>query len=115
MKPILFLLKPDFEDRKVSSDQLFYCPDSAMVEGILFYYPQLRDCLEIKHVSFERPRTPIVELLGESNQLCPVLVVSDKTPGTDQFQQFNDLLFTNDKFEIATFLSKTFAVGTWHP
>jgi hypothetical protein len=115
MKPKLFLLKPDFQDTKVSIDQSFYCPHSAMVEGILMYYPQLKDCIDIKYVSFERPRNPIIELLGENNQLCPVLILPDKTSNTDKFQQFNNLLFTNDKFEIATFLSKTYNIGTWHP
>jgi hypothetical protein len=115
MKPKLFLLRPDFRDPKVSTNQLFYCPHSAMVEGILMYYPQLKEYIDVEYVTFERPRKPIVELLGENNQLCPVLILSDNTPNTGKFNTFNKLLFTNDKFEIASYFSKTYNCGTWHP
>jgi hypothetical protein len=115
MKPILFLLKPDFVDPKVQDGQLFYCPHSAMVEGILNYYPQLKDLLDTRYVSFQRPRVPIIELLGENNQLCPVLIVDGKTTDADHFMKFKDFLFTNDKMVISTFFSVKFGVGTWHP
>jgi len=86
MKPKLFLLEPDFEDKAVSMDRLFYCPDSALVEGILSYYPQLKDSIDIRYLSFGKPREQLVELLGEQNQLCPVLIVSETTPNTDTFK-----------------------------
>jgi hypothetical protein len=115
MKPKLFLLRPNFRDQKVSKSQLFYCPHSAMVEGVLMYYPQLKDQIDVEYVSFERPRTSVIELLGEKNQLCPVLILPSNTPNTEKFNEFNNLLFTNDKFEIASYFGKTYNCGTWHP
>ncbi|WP_341835730.1 DUF3088 family protein [Chitinophaga pollutisoli] len=53
----LFLLKPDFPDEKLSlPGQTYYCPACAWIEGILHYYPFLRDRMEVIHVDFPRPR-----------------------------------------------------------
>ena len=73
---ILFLLNPNFNDKRLTPlKQAYYCPHCAMIEGILHYYPELRDSVEIVYVDFPRPRNAIIELLGEENQGCPVLLI----------------------------------------
>lgn len=114
MKPKLFLLRANFRNQKVSKSQLFYYPHIAMIEGILMYYPKFKDQIDVEYVSFERPRTSVIELLCENKQLCPVLILPSNTPNIENSNVFNNLLFTNDKFEIASYFSKTYNGGTWH-
>lgn len=73
----LFLLKPDFKDLKRGDDLSYFCPDCAIIEGLLSYYPRLRTELEVHYVDFIRPRQALIELLGEENQSCPVLILDN--------------------------------------
>ncbi len=72
----LFLLKPNFTDgTKVS----YYCPSCATLEGVLSFYPQLRDVLDVQYLDFPRPRQAVITAIGAANQGLPVLVIaSDK-------------------------------------
>ncbi len=104
MKPILFLLKADFVDALAGTvDAKYFCPDCAYVEGLLSYYPRLREELEINYVDFKRPRPAIIDLIGEANQSCPVLIIDAKTG-----------LFIDDKVEIARYLSEKHGIGLIH-
>jgi hypothetical protein len=73
-KHILFLLKPGF---KSENNAGYFCPDCAVVEGFLSYAPAVENQLDVRRVDFQRPRREIIELLGEANQGCPVLVLAD--------------------------------------
>lgn len=73
----LFLLKADFKDLNRGDDKRYFCPDCVMIEGLLSYYPRLANELEVNYVNFARPRPVLVDLLGEENQSCPVLVLED--------------------------------------
>jgi len=73
----LFLLKPDFQDVKLNADSKYFCPNCAVIEGILSYYPHLKNDIEVIRVDFQRPRPAIVDLIGEENQSCPVLIKED--------------------------------------
>lgn len=75
-KPILFLLTPNTHPAHAGG---WYCPDCAIVQGALDYYPQLNDALDIRHVAFPRPRSAIVELVGERFQDCPCLLLDPAT------------------------------------
>ena len=75
----LFLLKADFQDAARADGKRYFCPDCVMIEGLLSYYPRLLNELEVKYVNFARPRQVLVDLLGEENQSCPVLVLEDGT------------------------------------
>jgi hypothetical protein len=75
----LFLIKPDFQDLNRGDGKSYFCPDCAMIEGLLSFYPRLRSELEVNYVDFTRPRKVLVELVGEANQSCPVLVLDDGT------------------------------------
>jgi hypothetical protein len=72
MADILFLLRSNLDVRDTSGR---YCPDCALVEGVLAYHPALRQALDVRYVDFARPRQAIVDLVGESEQGCPMLLV----------------------------------------
>jgi len=47
MRDKLFLLKPDFHD---GTDQRYYCPHCAQLEGVLAFYPRLRKEIDMELV-----------------------------------------------------------------
>lgn len=97
----LFLLKADFQDFARADGKRYFCGDCALIEGLLSYYPRLTSELEVKYVNFARPRQILVDLLGEENQSCPVLVLEDGT-------------FINDTNEIIRHLNLYHKVGFQH-
>lgn len=97
----LFLLKPDFQDVNRNAETKYFCPPCALIEGVLSFYPRLRNELEITYVDFVRPRPAIIELIGEANQSCPVLVLEDGS-------------FLNDADEIIQHLTVNHQIGLPH-
>lgn len=97
----LFLLKPDFQDVNRNPESNYFCPNCAIIEGILSYYPQLKDDIEVTRVDFPRPRPAIVELIGEENQSCPVLVKEDGS-------------FINETKDIIRYLVDTYHIAKPH-
>ncbi len=97
----LFLLKADFEDKNRADGKLYFCPECSPIEGLLSYYPKLRNELEIHYLDFSRPRPILVELLGEENQSCPVLVLDNGS-------------FINDMNEITHYLTENYQIGHKH-
>ena len=115
MVPKLFLLKPSFADPKVGDGE-YFCPHSATVEGLLAYYPHLRERIDIRYVDFQRPRHAVIDEIGEEHQACPVLVLPDGWPpsGTDA-RHSNGRAFHVGASEIATFLASWAGTGMPHP
>lgn len=73
-KPILYLLAPGFED----NDRREYCPECAEMWGVLSYFPAIKEAMNIRYMPIDRPRVPMVEMLGEAHQNCPTLVLDAK-------------------------------------
>lgn len=73
MKDQLYLLRPGFMNASIGP---LYCNDSAPVEGMLSFFPELRQLLEVQYVEFARPRTLLVEALGPDHQSLPVLILA---------------------------------------
>ncbi|MBM3956062.1 MAG: DUF3088 family protein [Planctomycetota bacterium] len=73
-KPILFLLRAGFPDPS-HGPHGYYCPECAVVAGLLYYHPELTRALDVRQVDVARPRAEVVALVGEANQSCPVLVL----------------------------------------
>jgi hypothetical protein len=69
----LFLLRPGFFDGNRGP---LYCGDSVPVEGLLGFFPDLRNCIDVHYIDAPRPRKSVVDLIGPDNQSIPVLVLS---------------------------------------
>lgn len=65
----LYLLKPQFMDQGKGP---YFCPQLV---GLIAFYPALKRQLEVRWLDFPRPRPELVDLLGQENQSCPVLVL----------------------------------------
>ncbi len=106
----LFMLRPGFYD---GSRGPLYCGDSLGVEGLLSFFPSLRQKIEVHYVDAPRPRTDIVALIGPEHQSAPVLVLSpgQAPPGEIPVKTSGTLHFIDDPEAICAYLSATYAVG----
>ncbi|MDW7674924.1 MAG: DUF3088 domain-containing protein [Bacillota bacterium] len=114
MKDQLYLLKPGFFNQEKGP---FFCPGCAYVEGMLSFYPELRDKIEVHYLDFPRPRQVLVALIGADNQGAPKLVLGDSAEATPEdivVHTYNDKKFIADPREICKFLAAKFGVGTPH-
>ena len=110
----LYLLKPHFMDKGKGP---YFCPGCAQMVGLLEFYPALKKHLELRYLDFPRPRPELVELLGEANQSCPVLVLKDAPigcPASIPVQQANGHWFVEGANEISHYLAHTSGTGIPH-
>ena len=82
-KDQLYLMKPGFMNAGLGP---FYCGDSVSIEGLLGFFPELRDQLDITYIDFRRPRQAVVDAIGENNQSIPVLILSDDSPNLPEIE-----------------------------
>lgn len=105
MKDQLYLLRPGFF--KGTSGPC-YCPDSASVEGMLGFFPALRELVDIHYLEFPKPRDPLIKALGNGRQSLPVLIVAAdraaKCPGVAA-RNANSRYYIDDQREIRLYLS----------
>ncbi len=107
----LFLLKPGFTDGSGGS---FYCPACAEVGGLLSYYPELLEKLEVSYIDFPRPRPEIVAEIGEANQDAPVLILDGKPEGRTtgyRIREYQDRFFVSGPRDIGNYLADRFGVA----
>ena len=104
MKPILFVLKMPFEDNNVvgSDNATWFCSHCALIEGALAVNPQWNDQIEVRRISFPRPRTELIDILGEENQWLPILILGKENTLTDPI-------------EITNYLAKNYGGAAPHP
>lgn len=118
MADVLFLLKPGFADEKAGSGG-FYCPPCATVTGLLSYYPELREGLEVKSIAFPRPRSEVVELLGGPDHPgCPVLVLDDASTvpsGVTVHTAKTGKRYLDGPTDIGNYLAAKHGVSRPHP
>jgi hypothetical protein len=108
MKDKLFIMKPGFVNAGLGP---YYCGDSVSVEGLLGFFPHLRDEVDVVYIDFPRPRSAIVDLIGEDNQSVPVLVIApSQEPSDEKLQTANGLSFISDERAIRDYLSTKFAL-----
>lgn len=110
----LFLLKPNFLD---GGKGPFFCPGCAQMLGLLEFYPKLKQSLSVRYVDFPRPRSELVDLLGEANQSCPVLVlnaVPRGLPSKIKVQKANNFAFVEGADESAEYLAHVHKIGIPH-
>lgn len=74
----LFLIQPGFADPK-HPGRAFVCP-YCKVEGLLAAFPDLASRLDVERVPFARPRSKVIDALGERHQSLPVLIIGSDPP-----------------------------------
>jgi hypothetical protein len=110
MKDQLYLLRPGFMNAGMGP---LYCSDSAPVEGVLSFFPRLRDLIDVHYLEFPRPRAPLVKALGEQNQSLPVLIIAKdhkvKDPELEPSHANGAQFFAHEK-QIRQYLSTQYGL-----
>ena len=118
MADVLFLLTPGFADANAGTTT-YHCPPCATVSGLLGYYPQLREKVEVKEVGFPRPRAEVADLLGGPDHPgCPVLVLDDASPVPDGVTVHTSLTgkrYLDGPTDIGNYLAARHGVSAPHP
>lgn len=114
MNDRLFLLNAPFHDPAYPG-QVFYCEHCLLMEGLLAGWPALASRLDVQRIDWPRPRPELTRLLGEENQSCPVLILSDEGAGCDGVQRSGGVCFINDKDAILQALAHRHGVPFPHP
>lgn len=115
-KDQLFVIQPDFA--APGSSQRFVCPGCSEILGLFQYYPNLQSKVDVRFVTFQRPRPEIVDLIGADNQDAPVIVLgnaSAKPSATAKVHSSNGHRFINDAREIASYLADSYGIGFPYP
>jgi hypothetical protein len=112
----LFLLKRDFMD---GARGPFYCPDCATLEGLLSFYPKLRDAMDVQYVDFPRPRAPVIAVVGPDNQGLPTLVIApgpaaDKALAGLDVREAQGKRFLQSTGDIGRYLARRHGIGEPH-
>jgi hypothetical protein len=97
-------MKPNFVNAGLGP---FYCGDSVSVEGFLGFFPELREKVDVTYIEFPRPRQAIIDLIGETQQAVPVLVLNNASPDVPEIdtRSSNGLRFISDEKAIREYLS----------
>lgn len=99
MKPKLFILKMPFVD---DSGRKWFCSHCAMIEGALRVNPDWCSFIDVRRIENRKPRTELIEIIGDENQWTPVLILNEgKT--------------LKDPVEITQYLAKEFGGASPHP
>lgn len=110
MKDQLYLLRPGFYN---GARGPFYCGDSVSVEGFLSFFPQVRELVDVRYLDFPRPRVPLVDTLGETNQSVPVIILAPgrvMKDGTVRPQEANGHRFLANEAAIRQYLSTQYGL-----
>lgn len=114
-KDRLYLLKADFRDGDAGP---YYCPDGLGIEGLLSYYPRLRNLLEVHYLDFPRPRAPLADELGAEHQGCPVLILGDAQSETKAagipIHHARGKAFIAEPAAIREYLTQAYSIGRSH-
>jgi hypothetical protein len=110
----LFLLRPDFEDPAYPGRR-FYCWHCALIEGVLASFPKLAAQINVERVAWPRPREAVIALVGEENQLLPLLVLAPGATSARQTGTYRGRAFIADKDGILAELSERHGFPDPHP
>ena len=88
------------------------------MSGLLAYYPELREKVEVRSVPFPRPRAEVVALLGENHPGCPVLVLDEGSSVPDGIPTQTaptGRRYVEGPTDIGDYLAATHGVSRPHP
>lgn len=88
-----------------------------MLEGVIKYYPELKDHFEIVYIDFPRPRNKVIDLLGEENQSLPSLVINNNVMDLSSLnaKYSNDQLFLISAEDILKYFAQQHGIPLPHP
>jgi hypothetical protein len=115
MRDRLYLLSPDFLH---DGEGPYFCPETALVEGMLAFYPSLREKVDVRYIGFAQPRTEIAQELGADIHRCPILVLDEapaETPAGVTIASAHGRHYVWDETEICRYLAAVYGVGAPHP
>jgi hypothetical protein len=108
----LFLVNPGWTDDLGGP---WYCPAGAVIEGVLAFHPDLKTQLDITRLDFPRPRQPVIDLVGEDHQSCPILVLD----GAFDWPEAETSAATGRRFlqdeAIIPYLAARYGIALPHP
>ncbi|WP_106640019.1 DUF3088 domain-containing protein [Allosphingosinicella vermicomposti] len=113
----LFLIETGFADpgyKGADENARFYCPYCATIEGVIALHPALFGDVDVVRVPFQRPRTALVDLIGEANQGLPRLILADDAPGGLETGSANGVRFVSDVEQILDVLSRRHGLPRAH-
>lgn len=113
IRDTLFLLESPFRDDKLPG-QIFYCPYCAQLEGALMSIERPAT-LDVVRVAFPRPRSWVVDLIGDPNQSLPTMVLADDAPAHLATGDWNGQRFTKGNNAILRVLSERHGYPEPHP
>jgi Protein of unknown function (DUF3088) len=113
VQDIVFILPSDFED----AGQQWYCRECTEVVGLLAYFPQLHDVIDVRMVDYPRPRLLIAEELGsDAHQNCPMLIAADSAPIDGvTFIEVNGRKIVDGAKQIGLYLAARHGINGPHP
>ena len=86
-----------------------------LMEGLLHTFPEIQDAVDVEYVDFARPRTGLVELVGEANQFAPTLVLSGDAPENLATGEFRDNRFVQGGAALMSALHELCGIPHNHP
>lgn len=112
MKDKLFVVRPGFTENGTT----YFCPYSAQVVGFLTYYPRVLDSVDLVELGWDKPRQPLVDLVGEDHQAAPLLVLGDSPVSVPRVTvgETNGHRFVEKTIEILRYLAATRSVPGPH-
>jgi len=112
MEDRLYMLKPNFLD----NGRIYFCPGCAQVEGVLSFYPILREKIEISYIDYPRPRPSLVAEIDEENQGCPKLIIGGEhdIPKGVTVAEAKGRKFISVPLEICRYLAAAHGLGEPH-
>jgi hypothetical protein len=108
----LFLVNPHWTDAEGGP---WFCPAGSVIEGVLAFYPQLKQQLDITRVDYPRPRPAVIEQAGEDHQSCPILILDGEFDWPEaQTSAATGRRFLQDQ-AIIPYLAARYGIGLPHP
>lgn len=101
----LFLLRQGFRAPDYPG-QRFFCWHCALLDGVLFAFPELTQRLFVERIEWPRPRPGVISLVGEENQSVPLLVLANGDRSPHQTGVYQGRAFISDKDQILAALSE---------
>jgi len=110
----LFLLENPFNDAAISEHE-FLCWQCVLMEGVLAKFPERLKDLNVRRVSFPRPRHEMIELVGADNQSLPTLVLGEGVLDGQETGRYGKTRFIKGKDEILSALNQIYDIPRVHP